>query len=286
MSSLLDERVTVVDGIAFADTATASAYRDRWEREASEDHVRSAIANAPGDASIEELLTAKMAPLWSRFPDGRHVGSLLDVGAGYGRVDLHLAREHGLTCDTLYAVDISETMLRRLLEYRESLELFPGAEAVAVCASADDLPLEDASVDLVVSSAVFLHMGKQFVARAISEIARVLKPGGDFIFDVSFPNKSNPSSWVPRLKPVRLRNPNALKYWTRPEVEKLLEESGLAARAGGYEVEAANYAVLPKRVGPLAVPGARRLNAALGTPRILPDFFAVTYNAYSPGALS
>jgi SAM-dependent methyltransferase len=284
MTALLDERVTLVDGIAFADSATTSDYRDRWEREASEDHVRSAIANAPSDSPIENLLTAKVAPLWSRFARNRHVGALLDVGAGYGRVDLYLAREHGLTCDALYAVDISETMLRRLLEYRESLALFPNANAIAVCASADDLPIEDESIDLVVSSAVFLHMGKQFVARAVREVARVLKPGGDFIFDVSFPNKRNPSSWLPRLKPIPLRNPNALKYWTRPEVERLFEDSGLAERAGGYFLEASSYAALPKRVGPLAVPGARRVNAALGTPRVLPDFFAVSYNAFSPGA--
>jgi arsenite methyltransferase len=286
MTALLDERVTIVDGIAFADTTTASAYRERWEREASEDHVRSAIANAPADGSIDELLTAKIAPLWQRFPHGRHVGTLLDVGAGYGRIDLYLGREHGLTCDTLYAVDISETMLRRLLEYRGRLGLFPHAETVAVCASADELPLEDESVDLVVSSAVFLHMGKHFVGGALREIARVLRPGGDFVFDVSFPNRRNPSSWVPRLKPPPLRNPNALKYWTRPEVERALEASGLAARAGGYRVEPATYAVLPKRVGPLSLPGARRVNAALGTPRVLSDFFAVTYNAYSPGALA
>ena len=155
-----------------------------------------------------------------------------------------------------------------------------------VCASADDLPLEDGSVDLVVSSAVFLHMGKHFVAAAIREVARVLKPNGEFIFDVSFPNKRNPSSWVPRLKPGPLRNPNALKYWTRPEVERLIESSGLAERAGGYHVEASSYGALPKRLGPLSVPGARRVNAAIGTPSILRDFFAVSYNAYSQGTLS
>jgi len=93
MTALLDERVTLVDGIAFADSATTSDYRDRWEREASEDHVRSAIANAPSDSPIENLLTAKVAPLWSRFARNRHVGALLDVGAGYGRdVDLDVIR--------------------------------------------------------------------------------------------------------------------------------------------------------------------------------------------------
>ena len=286
MSAIVDGRVTMVDGIAFADTAAASPYREQWEREAAEDHVRSAIANAPAGAAADELLTGKIAPLWDRFPEGRHVGTLLDLGAGYGRIDLHLARAKGLTCDTFYALDISETMLRRLIEYREQHLVFPDAEVVAICASADDIPLADASVDLVVSSAVFLHMGKTFVARTVRELARVLKPGGAFVFDVAFPNRRNPSSWLPRLKPQQLRNPNALKYWTRPEIAQLLRETGLAARAGGAIVEPGAYAALPKRVGPFSVPGARRLNGAVGEPRILSDFFAVSYNAYSPGALA
>lgn len=280
MSVVLDERVTVVDGIAFADTVPESAYRDRWEREAAEDHVRSAIAtSAEQDAPEEELLTAKIPALWQRFPRSRHVGTLLDVGAGYGRLDLHLSRELGLACDRFLAVDISETMLRRLLEYRDRFGLFPGAETQAICASADDLPIADASVDLVISGAVFLHMGKKFVARAVREIARVLKPGGEFVFDTSFPNARNPSSWVPRVKPPRLRNENALKYWTRPEIERTLRAGGLR----GFRVEPSGYAALPKRLGPWQVPLARRANAALGTPRILPDFFAVSYSAFSEG---
>jgi arsenite methyltransferase len=286
VSAIVNGRVTIVDGIAFADSATASPYRDQWEREAAEDHVRSAIANAPAGAAADELLTGKIAPLWNRFPEGRHVGTLLDLGAGYGRIDLHLARAKGLACDTFYALDISETMLRRLVEYREQYSVFPGADVVAICASADDIPLADASIDLVVSSAVFLHMGKWFVARSVREIARVLKPGGAFVFDVAFPNRRNPSSWLPRTKPTPLRNPNALKYWTRPEIEQLLRDTGLEARAGGAIVEPGAYAALPKRVGPLSVPGARRLNGAIGEPRILSDFFAVSYNAYSPGALT
>jgi arsenite methyltransferase len=285
VTAVLVERVTVVDGVAFADTTAQSSYRERWEREASDDHVRSAIASSPAGAPADDASAQKIAPLWDRFPEDRHVGTLLDVGAGYGRIELHLARAKGLTCDTFYALDISETMLRRLLDNRARHELFADAEVLPICSSADDIPLADSSVDLVLSSAVFLHMGKRFVAGALAELARVLKPGGNFVFDVAFPNRRNPSSWIPRLKPARLRNPNAVKYWTRDEIQSLIETSGLAAKAGGSIVEPGTYAAVPKRVGPLGVPGARRVNSALGEPRILKDFFAVSYNAYSPGAL-
>ena len=89
-------------------------------------------------------------------------------------------------------------------------------------------------------------MGKWFVARAVREIARVLKPGGAFVFDSCFPNGLNPSNWPPRLKPRRLRHPNAMKYWRRPRSSGSSRESGLAERAGGYRLEPTSYAVLPK----------------------------------------
>ncbi len=157
---VIEERVRRRDGIAFADSVPESPYRARWEQEAADDHVKSAIADGSATKRAEDGLTGKIAPLWSRFPAGVHTPALLDVGAGYGRIDLYLARDRGLTCDTLCAVDISATMLSRLLEYREQYDVFPGADLEAICASADDLPIEDGSIDLAVSSAVFLHMGK------------------------------------------------------------------------------------------------------------------------------
>jgi SAM-dependent methyltransferase len=283
---VLETRVTRRDGIAYAYSLPHSRYRERWEDEAAENHVRSAIANGPGGNTAPETLTAKVAPLWSRFPAGRHVGTVLDVGAGYGRIDLYLARERQLTCDTLCAVDISATMLERLLEYRTRFDAFPDADVQAICASADDLPIEDGSVDLAVSSAVFLHMGKSFVARAVREIARVLRPGGAFVFDGCFPNTLNPANWPPRLKPPQLRNPNALKYWRRGEVARLLTESGLAERAGGFRIEPTSYALLPKTVGPVSIPLARRLNRALGAPASLQQVLAVSFSAYSPEAIA
>ena len=57
-----------------------------------------------------------------------------------------------------------------------------------------------------------------------------------------------------------------MKFWTRREVETLLVQSGLAAKAGGVTIEPGAYAILPKRVGPVPVPLARRANRALRSP--------------------
>jgi SAM-dependent methyltransferase len=267
------------------DESELSDYRRRWEDEAAEDHVRSAIAGGDTERVDYETLTGKISPIWSRFPRGSAFGTVLEIGSGYGRIPLYLARERSVTWSTYCAVDISETMLARFVEYRERFAPQEG-RLYPICVSADQLPLEDDSVDLALTSAVFLHMGKSFVASAVREIARTLKPGGDFVFDVSFPNAHNPPNLLPRLKPHRYRPPHFMKYWTRREIEALLAETGLATKAGGFRIEPGAYALLPKRVGPVPIPLARRANRAVeAAPARLHGLLAATYTVFSPGLL-
>ena len=234
----------------------------------------------PGGADGEDL--APLGPL----PEDRHFETVLEIGAGYGRIPLYLANQRGTTWSSYYAVDIAENMLRELVRYDEQFGRNRQANLFPICVSADALPLEDDSVDIALSSAVFLHMGKGFVAQAMAEIARTLKPGGHFVFDVSFPNAHNPASFHSRLKPHRLRAPNFMKFWTREEVAALVQQSGLAAKTDAIRVEPASYALLPKRVGPLPIPFARRVNAGLGpSPQRFRDILAASYDAYSTGLI-
>jgi SAM-dependent methyltransferase len=264
------------------DDDSLSAYRSRWEAEAAADPVRSATAaTLPGEADLAAL-TRKTSPLWQRFPEGRHFGTVLEIGTGYGRIPLYLAKVRRCTWSSYYAVDISENMLRELLRHQERFAVNPAARLYPICISADTLPLEDDTVDLAIASAVFLHMGKSFVRRAVAEIARTLKPGGQVAFDVAFPNARNPANAPSRLKPRRLRPPNFMKYWAREEVEELLVETGLEAKAGPLTVAPGGYTLIPKRLGPLPVPLARRINAAVGVPGPrLRDRLATTYDVYS-----
>ena len=271
------------DGILYRiDDPDASEYRARWEDEAAEDHIRAAIAGRSSGSIDLATLTAKTSSLWDRLPAGSHLPTVLEVGAGYGRIPLYLANSRGCTWSTYCAVDISEIMLRKLVDYDRQFGRNPGAQLHAICVSADALPVEDNSLDLVLTSAVFLHMGKGYVERAVAEIARTLKPGGAFVFDVSFPNARNPANFPPRLKPQRLRPPNFMKYWRREEIATLLTDTGLAAKAGGFSIEPADFRLAPKRV-----PLAGRLNAALApSPRRFRDVLASTYHAYSLGLLA
>ena len=284
---LRDGELVVRNGVYHrAGDEQVSEYRRRWEDEAEEDHVRSAIAAGATTKVDYASLTGKIAPVWDRIPRGTDLGTVLEIGAGYGRIPLYLARERDVEWAAYIALDISETMLHRLVEYRD--EFTPGETPLyLVCASADELPLQDESVDTVLTSVVFLHMGKSFVARAVAEIARVLRPGGQIVFDASFPNARNPSNLLLQAKPKRLRSPNYMKFWTRGEIEHLLESSGLNAKTRPLAIVPFAHELVPRRLGPVPVPGARRLNRLAGRlPVRLHGVTAMTYHVYSPGIVA
>lgn len=285
MANALLNDWTTRDGIYFPrDGAPVSAYRQQWEQEAAFDHVRSAIATTGDGREDFATLAGKIGEVWQRFPSDQHIGTVLEIGCGYGRIPLYLSREKKLTCDRYFGVDIAETMLRHFLRYRAAFAIFPSAQYSLICGSADALPLPNDSVDLCLSSAVFLHMGKQFVQRTLHEIARVLKPGGAFIFDASFPNRYCPAFWPTRALNALSgrRPPNVLKYYTRAEIARRLETSGLTRKASGYRISAASWMLLPKNVWRLSVPGARQINAALTPPpKFLTPLAAASYTVTS-----
>jgi ubiquinone/menaquinone biosynthesis C-methylase UbiE len=103
-------------------------------------------------------------------------GSVLDAGCGTGRL---LRRAYRYWPDAhLIGVDPAPGMIEK------AKLLTPNATFYTSMAEA--LPLEDASVDLALSTTSFHHWQDQ--AAGIREIARVLRPGGYFILvDFSFP---------------------------------------------------------------------------------------------------
>jgi ubiquinone/menaquinone biosynthesis C-methylase UbiE len=84
------------------------------------------------------------------------------------------ATERGITELTL--TDVSPHMLKRLRKRLGAL----GIAAEVVQADAESLPFPDASFDAVVASLVLCSVGSQ--AKALAEVRRVLKPGGELRF--------------------------------------------------------------------------------------------------------
>ncbi|POA47011.1 SAM-dependent methyltransferase [Pseudomonas sp. MPR-ANC1] len=111
--------------------------------------------------------------------------TVIDLGAGTGKFTGRLAA----TGAQVIAVEPVAQMLEKLSE------AWP--QVLAVSGTATDLPLPDASVDAVVCAQAFHWFAS---AEALTEIARVLKPGGKLglIWNLRDPQ----ASWVPKLDAI------------------------------------------------------------------------------------
>lgn len=261
-----------------------TAYRDLWDQEATSDAVYSATGLVSQGKEDFATLTANHQPLWLDFPAGHH-STILEVGCGYGRVPMLLTGLRGVTCDRYIGVDISQIMLERFARYRSSIPIFSGAEVDLVRASIEEVSLPSCSVDLVISSSVFLHMGKDYVSSALAMLARVIKPGGGIVFDCSFPNSAAFAS-----VPVRLygafapAKSNRAKYYTRQSIETLLDTSGLLEKVPDLVVFPSIFAALPVSIRGHRVPFAQAINRVVSPPpRLLIDRFATMFSVYSKG---
>jgi sarcosine/dimethylglycine N-methyltransferase len=114
-----------------------------------------------------ERMAAQAGPL-----DDKHV---LDLGSGYGGAARVLAKEHGahVTCLNLSAV---ENERNRALTRDAGLD----NKIMVVDGSFDSIPFEGGTFDVVWSQDAILHAPDR--RAVLDEMARVLKPGGSFIF--------------------------------------------------------------------------------------------------------
>ena len=134
-------------------------------------------------------------------------GRVLDVGCGEGQVT-RLAVEHGLCAVGLdpAGAQIDEAQRRRraravspggeaAVSPGGEAAVSPGGEAAYARGSLLDLPVGDATVDFVVASLVFEHVGDY--RRGLAEAARVLVPGGRFLLLLNHPLLQTPDSgWI------------------------------------------------------------------------------------------
>jgi ubiquinone/menaquinone biosynthesis C-methylase UbiE len=99
-------------------------------------------------------------------------GRVLEIGAGTGAN----LRFYGPAVASLTLTEPETPMLRRL--ERKAGEQAPGATVLR--APAEDLPFEDATFDVAVSTLVLCGVDDQ--PRALRELRRVLRPGGQLLF--------------------------------------------------------------------------------------------------------
>lgn len=97
----------------------------------------------------------------------------LDVGCGGGLLSEEFAK---LGC-RVTGVDPSRPSLETARAHAEQ----KGLEIEYVAAAAEDLPFEDSSFDVVYCCDVLEHVDS--VEAAVAEVARVLRPGGAYLYD-------------------------------------------------------------------------------------------------------
>ncbi len=109
-------------------------------------------------------------------------GAIVDAGCGTGQLISHLINKvEKMT--TIIGIDPEPAMLAvaraRLCHHETKGE--GGARVKIVEGHLQHMPLEPASIDLVVSSMVFHHLDRRQKMRGLREIYRVLRPGGRFL---------------------------------------------------------------------------------------------------------
>jgi SAM-dependent methyltransferase len=138
------------------------------EVDASEGYARWAASYAPGHNPLIAVEEPRVAELLASLP----VTTALDAGAGTGRHALAIARR-GIP---VVALDQSPEMLAAV-ERAAHEEALPVETMVASLAA--PLPLADERFDLIICALVLTHIPD--LARAIGELARVLRPGGHLL---------------------------------------------------------------------------------------------------------
>jgi SAM-dependent methyltransferase len=127
-------------------------------------------------------------------------GRVLDVGAGSGRalIGLLLARPRATgTALDIYSgyFGITDNTPERTM--RNARIAGVAERTNTVTANAASMPLPDASYDGVISTYAIDHMGREGSVKAIREVARVLKPNGEFLLEVV-----NADLWVKVMMPI------------------------------------------------------------------------------------
>lgn len=282
----------LIDGIYFPQNykqLTSTEHKQKWDKIGKTYYGSQKLEKAADTAPIKQdytLLTGKPGGTWNKFPLNKSVDSILEIGCGYGRIPLYLSKGKNLKCQKYYGIDISEPLLRRLLKCKQEYDFFPEAEFNIICDSAEILPLEDNSMDLVISNCVFMHIPDAQIRNLLVEISRVLKPGGIFVFNHSFHNKSCPShiihNFIRRLNPF-VRNPVYLKQYSGAEIKDMLTVSGMTAKCPQYIIEPTQeYAIVPEEIKGIRVPFAKTINRSIKpSSASMKETLAYGYSAYS-----
>lgn len=172
----------------------------------------------------ERLLSYRLSVITPLL--GRNRNTLLEIGCGTG---IHLFRLAGFYQRAI-GTDLSPKMIKVALEQRASL---PNANTIALHTDpAEQLSsINDRSIDTVLCVGAFEHMTDK--QQVLTQIQRVLKPGGEFI--CLTPNGDY--CWyrsIARCLQIDTRHLSSDRFLSKTEIAELVGISGLGLQKIGY----------------------------------------------------
>jgi 2-polyprenyl-3-methyl-5-hydroxy-6-metoxy-1,4-benzoquinol methylase len=189
-----------------------------------DERVRASLIKTHGNLYRGARLTRYPIPALPLPPgEGR---TLLDLGCNWGRWTI-AARRAGYVATGL---DRGKNAVRVARQVAGQL----GVETEYVVGDIRALPFPDASFEVVFSYSVIQHLAKEDVPTVVSEIGRVLRPGG--VVWIEMPNARGPLNLVRQLR----RGFSAgvgqdVRYWTIPELRATFGAIGpVAIAADGF----------------------------------------------------
>jgi (2Fe-2S) ferredoxin/SAM-dependent methyltransferase len=185
-----------------------------WNQRAREnaEHWIATAAPDAGDAfraSGERDVTAFFDGLWHLLHPAQTVA---DIGCGLGRMDEFVAPR----VQSLVGVDVSGEMVRRATERLSHL----GNVRFVEC-DGYSLPLPDASVGLVFTHIVLQHTPRHVTRGYLAEAFRVLRSGGDFVFQMPEAVPGAPSD-PPGDDTIEMR------FWVESDLRSAVEAAGFS----------------------------------------------------------
>jgi len=174
---------------------------------------------APGWYSFRHwsIFRSELEALAKRWQKGK----LLNVGCAHGPDFLPF--RDGFE---LYGVDFSAEMLKFAEKYARKFDF----TVELTLSDVRHLPYPDQTFDWAISVATYHHLKGEDQLAAISELKRVLKPGGEAFITVW--NRWQPRFWFKPKEvavPWRKRDKTLYRYYylfSYPELEKLVKKAG------------------------------------------------------------
>jgi ubiquinone/menaquinone biosynthesis C-methylase UbiE len=158
--------------------------------------------------------------------DPRKSDAMLELGCGTGRLTIQISPK----CKKIIGIDNSEEMLAIA---KQKTQDFTNVNYLKLNVQKRKLPFQNNFFDKAVAPLLTNHI--QNIQRLFGEVARVLKPGGIFVFD-------NP---MPDSKPFKMAHPNELdKLFEKGKtvyVNHSLDEYVNSLHRSGFEIERVRF---------------------------------------------